>query len=96
VRGGGGCEWRPDYSIPCAFTGGSVCTVVPFHTIVIHLKQGELDFIEWDDDDSLCNNDHSVDGNCAIEINECRGGQSYSKTNIATSTDCDFKVRLTD
>lgn len=76
----------------CVFNGGTICTIVPFHTIVITLKQGKVESVEFDDDDSLCNNEHSVDGNCAQEISSCTTSTTYSKDNTAKATDCDFKV----
>ena len=77
----------------CVFNGGTVCTIVPFHTIVITLDQGKLVSVEFDDDNSLCDNDHSVDGNCAQDITSCTTSTTYSKENTAKATDCDFKVR---
>lgn len=72
--------------------GRASCLVVPFHTIVIHLTQGVLEKITFDDDDSLCSSSYSVDNNCAIDINQCKGSSTYDKTNTATDTDCDFKL----
>jgi len=79
-------------SAPCVGQNAATCLVVPFHTIVIKVDQGVIQEIKWDDDDSLCDNDHSVDGNCGIDINTCHASESYGKENTATSTDCDFKV----
>lgn len=81
----------PSRDLPCSF-GAAECTVVPFHTIVIHLIQGKIDYIEFDDDNTLCGNDLSIDGNCAIPISTCSSSISYDKTNTAGGTDCDFKV----
>jgi hypothetical protein len=79
-------------SAPCVGQNAATCLVVPFHTIVIRVDQGVIQEIKWDDDDSLCDNDHSVDGNCGIDINTCHASESYGKENTATSTDCDFKI----
>ena len=38
----------------------------------------------WDDDCTLCSSDHCVDGNCAVDFNQC--------TNYGGSTNCDVKV----
>jgi hypothetical protein len=71
---------------------GQTCIVVPFHTIVIKLDQGVIQEIAFDDDDSLCNNAHSVDGNCAVDLSSCTTAITYGATNTSPSTDCDFKV----
>lgn len=76
----------------CVPNNDAMCIVVPFHTLVIKMTNGVVDALEWDDDDSLCNNDHSVDGNCAIPVSECQGSDTYGKENTATATDCDFKI----
>lgn len=77
----------------CELTGGTICAVVPFHTLIIHMKNGVIEEIEFDDDCSLCSADHCVDGNCATDITSCTATSVYDKTNTAGETDCDFKVR---
>ena len=86
---------KPNDLTNCEFggvAGTTVCTIVPFHTIVITLDQGRVVSVEFDDDDSLCDNDHSVDGNCAQDITSCTTSNVYTKGNTAKATDCDFKV----
>ena len=78
--------------VPCTFSLGAVCTVVPFHTIIINLNNGVIDDISFDDDCSLCGNDYCVDGNCAQEVSKCTSQSLYDATNTASLTDCDFKV----
>jgi len=77
---------------PCEYKNTATCAVVPFHTIVIKMDSGKISEISWDDDDSLCDNDHSVDGNCAIPVSECVSSESYGTENTAAATDCDFKI----
>jgi len=86
------CVANVDPTKACVETVHYQCLVVPFHTIVIKMNNGVIQEIDWDDDDSLCSSDASVDGNCGIDITTCVGASSYSASNTAGSTDCDFKI----
>jgi len=86
------CVEQTDPTKPCVQETLFTCLVVPFHTIVIKMTNGVIDGIEWDDDDSLCAADASVDGNCGIDITTCVGANTYDAANTAGSTDCDFKI----
>jgi hypothetical protein len=69
----------------------STCIVVPFWTIVLNVDQGTLTSVEFDDDCSLCDTDHCVDGNCAQEVTSCSGQVQY-ENQFSTTADCDFKL----
>lgn len=73
----------------CTTELSTMCTVVPFHTIVIKLSHGTLESITFDDDCSLCDTDYCVDGNCAQDIDTCEGAANAVS---GASTDCNFKL----
>jgi len=66
-------------------TGQPYCTmVVPFWNIIIDVDGGTPIDMRWDDDCSLCDSDHCIDGNCAVDITAC--------TIYGGDTNCDIKV----
>ena len=78
----------------------SMCTIVPFHTLVVKVDNGVISELEWDEDCSLCSHEYCIDGNnCASELSKCStngtvadGTTSTSLQRGASNVDCDFKI----
>jgi hypothetical protein len=56
------------------------------------MTNGVIDYLDFDDDCSLCSNDYCIDGNCAQKVTDCTSFNGVTGSGSTPNTDCSFKL----